>query len=80
MNKLTTTLAGLAFVAAASVAPAFAQGNFFTIGPITFSFTPANSFTVSSIPVTFNPEFCGAANTTFINNTTGASVVQQPEV
>ena len=30
MNKITSTLTGLALVAAASVAPAFAQGNLFT--------------------------------------------------
>ncbi len=60
MNKLTSTLAGLALVAGASIAPAFAQGNFTTAGPFTFSFTPVNSFTVSNIPVTYNP-FGGTA-------------------
>ena len=55
MNKLTTTLAGLAIVATASIAPAFAQGAFFATSPFTFSFTPASSFTLSAIPVVYNP-------------------------
>ena len=54
MNKLTTTLAGLALVAAASAVPAFAQGTF-TAAPFTFSFTPANSFTVANQAVNYNP-------------------------
>ena len=79
MNKFTTTLAGLALVAAASVAPAFAQGNFFTNGPFTFSFTPANSFTVTSIPVTFNPMTTGGANTAgFLTLTGGTGVGTGP--
>lgn len=63
MNKITTTLAGLALVAGASIAPVFAQtgsqGNFFTPGPFQFSFigtpgTAGSSFLVNAIPVTFN--------------------------
>lgn len=55
MNKLTTTLAGLAIVATASIAPAFAQGNFFTPGPFNFTFTPGvpGSTYFVSTPVTF---------------------------
>lgn len=63
MNKVTSTLAGLALVAGTSIAPAFAQtgsqGNFFTPGPFQFSFigtpgTAGSSFLVSAIPVTEN--------------------------
>ncbi len=59
MNKLTTTLAGLALVAGASIAPAFAQGSFTTPGPFVFSFAPS-TFTVSSIAVTYNPLAMGS--------------------
>ncbi len=60
MNKLTTTLAGLALVAGASIAPAFAQGNFSTPGPFQFTFigTPGvagSSFLINAIPVSYNP-------------------------
>ena len=78
MNKLTTTLAGLAFVAAASAVPAFAQGSFTTNGPFTFSFTPANSFTVTNIPVTFNPIGTGTASTGFLTLTGGTGVGTGP--
>jgi hypothetical protein len=62
MNKVTTTLAGFALLAAATVAPAFAQGDFTQIdGGFTFSFTPANSFTVNTL-VNYNP-FGTAGNT-----------------
>lgn len=54
MNKVTSTLAGLALVAGASIAPAFAQGSFFASSPFVFSFTPG-SFSLVSIPVTYNP-------------------------
>ena len=63
MNKFTTTIAGLAIVAAATVAPAFAQGNFFTTTPFTFAFAPASSFTISKIAVTYNPFGGGNAST-----------------
>ena len=53
MNKLTTTLAGLAFAAAVSIAPASAQ-TFTANGPFTFTVSPT-AFTVTSIPATFNP-------------------------
>ena len=74
MNKLTTTLAGLAFVAAASVAPAFAQGNFFTNGPFTFTFSPASSFTVSSIPVSYNANGTTGVSSGFLSLTGGTSM------
>ena len=70
MNKVTTTLAGLAIVAAATVAPAFAQGAYFATQPFTFAFAPANSFTLSSINVTYNP-FGGGAPTTGLLSLTG---------
>lgn len=66
MNKFTTTIAGLAIVAAATVAPAFAQGAFFSTQPFTFSFLPANSFTISNIPVTYNPFGGGNSSTGFL--------------
>ena len=78
MNKLTTTLAGFALVAAASVAPAFAQGNFFTNGPFTFSFSPANSFTVSAIPVSYNPAGTTGTFSGFLTLTGGTGVGQGP--
>jgi hypothetical protein len=62
MNKLTTTLAGLAFVAAVSIAPAFAQGaplvpttgNYFNNAPFTFTMTPT-TFNITNIAAFFNP-------------------------
>ena len=74
MNKVTTTLAGLAVVAAATVAPAFAQGNFFTNGPFVFALAPANSFTVTAIPVTFNPFGGGAASSGLLSLDSGSEV------
>ncbi len=65
MNKLTTTLAGLALVAGASIAPAFAQGAFFATQPFTFTFTPA-SFSVVAAPVVYNPFNGGTATTGFL--------------
>ena len=58
MNKFTTTLAGLALVAGASIAPAFAQGNFSTPGPFLFTFigtpgTAGSSFLIDAIPVSY---------------------------
>ena len=51
MNKITSTLTGLALVAAASVAPAFAQGNLFTPVGTTPTYTiigvGTSSFSVS---------------------------------
>ena len=67
MNKITSTLAGLAVVATASIAPAFAQGALNTgPGGQAFTFTPgaAGLVTVSSIaPVTFNPTGSAVATT-----------------
>ena len=54
MNKLTTTLAGLALVAGASIAPAFAQGDFTTNGPFSFTFSPG-TFSVTNLLVNYNP-------------------------
>ena len=56
MNKLTSTLAGLALAAAVSVAPAFAQsGNLFS-PPGSFTFTGlGSSFEATGSGATFNP-------------------------
>ncbi len=62
MNKLTTTLAGLALVAGASIAPAFAQGSFTTNGPFTFTFTPTTTFSVTNLPVAFNSNTDGTTS------------------
>ncbi len=53
MNKFTSTLAGLAVLAAASAVPASAQ-TFTADGPFTFSLSPT-AFSVSSIAAFFNP-------------------------
>ena len=56
MNKLTSTLAGLALVAGASIAPAFAQGAFSNLStgkPFIFSFTPTG-FTAINQLVNYN--------------------------
>lgn len=73
MNKLTTTLAGLALVAGASIAPAFAQGSFTTPGPFVFSFAPS-TFTVSNIAVTFNPMSGGTSVMGLLSLTGGTEV------
>ena len=64
MNKITSTLAGLAFVATASIAPAFAQGTFtYSGGPIPFTFSAGvGGLSVSAIPVFFNSSVPGVAN------------------
>ena len=58
MNKITSTLAGLAFVATASIAPAFAQGTgtfTYSGGPTPFTFSAgATGVSLSAIPVLFN--------------------------
>lgn len=61
MNKITSTLAGLALVATASIAPAFAQaltpGTFtFAGGPTPFSFSAGTpgGISLTAIPVLFN--------------------------
>lgn len=56
MNKITSTLAGIAIVAAAGIVPAFAQG-VLTTPPGTFTFANnAGAFTATSTaPVTYNP-------------------------
>ena len=57
MNKITSTLAGLAIVATASIAPAMAQGNFvYSGGPMPFTFTAGTpgGINSSAIPVVFN--------------------------
>ena len=57
MNKLATTLASLALVAGASVAPAFAQGAFSNFGgtPFVFTFSPAGGFSAVNQLVNYNP-------------------------
>jgi hypothetical protein len=56
MNKITSTLAGLAIVASASIAPAMAQGNLFS-PPGTFTFTGlgTSNFSATGTGETFNP-------------------------
>ena len=57
MNKITSTLAGLAIVATASIAPAMAQGNFVYSGgptPFTFSSGTPGGINTSPILVAFN--------------------------
>ncbi|MGI4788511.1 MAG: hypothetical protein ACRYFS_06630 [Janthinobacterium lividum] len=55
MNKITTTLAGLAVLASASMVPVFAQSNNFTSdGPFTFTYSPT-TFDITSIAATYNP-------------------------
>ena len=53
MNKLTSTLAGLAVLAAVSAVPASAQ-TFTANGPFTFSLSPT-TFSVNDISASFNP-------------------------
>ena len=79
MNKLATTLAGLALVAGASIAPAFAQGNFTANGPFVFSFvgTPGvagSSFAVNNISAFFNPTSGGASVLGQLSLTNGKEV------
>ena len=78
MNKLTTTLAGLALVAGASIAPAFAQGDFTTNGPFTFSFAPS-TFTVTNLMTSFNPFGGGATSTATISLFGGTEVDSTPD-
>ncbi len=73
MNKVTSTLAGLALVAGASIAPAFAQGAFSNTTPFTFAFTPT-SFSVNNALVNYNPVGGGAASTGFLTLTGGTKV------
>ncbi len=61
MNKITSTFAGLAIVATASIAPAFAQGNFTSTAPFTFTST-GTTVSVLSAPVLFNPKAGGATS------------------
>ena len=56
MNKITAILAGVATVAAVSVAPAFAQGNLFSPpGTFTFSMPTATTFSATGSNDSFNP-------------------------
>ncbi len=73
MNKLTSTLAGLALVAGASVAPAFAQGAFSNTTPFVFSFTPT-SFTATNVLVNYNPVGGGSVSTGFLSLSGGTEV------
>ena len=64
MNKITATLAGLALVAGASVAPAMAQGNLFSPpGTFTFSMPTATTFSASGNNDSFNPTGSTATQT-----------------
>ncbi len=78
MNKLTSTLAGLALVAGASIAPAFAQGAFSNLGLPTFvfSFTPTG-FTATNQLVNFNPAN-GGVKTTGLLSLTGSGSSSSP--
>ena len=75
MNKITSILAGIATVAAVSVAPAFAQGNLFS-PPGTFSFTTSGSnISVTGTGETFNPTAVNASPITPVSFTlTGTGV------
>ena len=79
MNKITSILAGIATVAAVSVAPAFAQGNLFS-PPGTFSFVnSASGVTVTGSGETFNPTAIGASPITPVSFTlTGTTIVGFP--
>jgi len=56
MNKITSILAGIATVAAVSVAPAFAQGNLFSPpGTFTFAMPTATTFTATGSNDSYNP-------------------------
>ncbi len=73
MNKVTSTLAGLALVAGASIAPAFAQGAFSDLStgtPFVFSFTPTG-FTATNQLVNYNP-LNGGVKTTGLLSLTGS--------
>ena len=56
MNKITSILAGIATVAAVSVAPAFAQGNLFSPpGTFTFTMPTATTFSATGSNDSYNP-------------------------
>lgn len=61
MNKLTTTLAGLALVAGASIAPAFAQGTFSTdpLNPPVGTFTTTATSYFFEAPAFYNGTLAG---------------------
>ena len=75
MNKITSTLAGLALAATASVVPAFAQGNLFS-PPGTFTFvTSGATLTATGSGETFNPTAIGASPITPVSFTlVGSSI------
>ena len=75
MNKITSTLTGLALVAAASVAPAFAQGNLFTpAGGGPFTITTSGSVATFSGVASYNPSGTTSTSTaTFILSGTQVS-------
>ena len=66
MNKITSTLAGLALVATASVVPAMAQGTFtYSGGPAPFTFStdgPGMALTATNVAVQFNPTVGAVSN------------------
>ena len=81
MNKLTSTLAGLAIAATASVVPAFAQGNLFSPpGSFTFTTSGAGVLTATGTGETFNPIAAGTTpitpvSFTLIGSSIGGSTI-----
>ncbi len=79
MNKITSTLAGLALVAGVSVAPAFAQdlgtpGNLFSPpGTFSFSMPTATTFSATGTNDTFNP-ISSATSSTVAFTLTGTRI------
>jgi len=75
MNKITSTLTGLALAATASVVPAFAQGNLFS-PPGSFTFvTSGATLTATGTGETFNQTAVGSAPITPVSFTlTGSSI------
>ena len=70
MNKITSTLTGLALAATASVVPAFAQGNLFSPpGSFTFTTTAAGVLTATGTGETFNQTAVGSAPITPVSFT-----------
>jgi hypothetical protein len=77
MNKITSTLTGLALVAAASVAPAFAGGGFSPSGTGTFTATPT-SFTLSGVSASYFDFTAGALYTGTASVIGGTQEVAHP--
>ena len=77
MNKIITTLAGLALVAGASAVPAFAQGSFTNSAPFSFSGPSGGTFSVTAVPVTYNP-LGGSVQNGFLTLTGSSQVDSSP--